>query len=106
MKSLFKSLSEKYPNEYPERLISIKKSPFYQISDNEYCLIDNILALDKCYNQFINDFWFDYINSVKKENGSIAFTIKDYRSIIGYFLENYTEQILLKMIGFTFTLFL
>lgn len=91
--STFIALSQVIKNDKPERLISIRKYPFYHIDDNRFILFDNILLLDKGYNQLINDFWFDKVKPLQAENGKPLFTIKYYRSTIGYFFEWYTKQI-------------
>ena len=91
---LFEELSKVFSNAKIERLISIKKYPFYKSSENQFLLIDNVLLLDKAYNQFINDFWFDCIKLVKEDEGHPKYSINYYRSTIGYFVETYTDEIL------------
>jgi hypothetical protein len=91
--SFFKALSKHIPNTTPERLISLKKSPFYQYDKNHFILLDLVLELDKCYYQLINDFWFDRVKFEKDANDK-HFTIANYRSVIGYFLEHYTDSII------------
>lgn len=90
----FQKLSGIYPSDKIERIVSVKKFPLYNAKVDTFLLFDNILALEKCYYQFINDFWFDLISKIKDENNKLVFTIRDYRSIIGYFLETYTEKVL------------
>ena len=92
--AFFEQLSGIYNNESVEKLISVKKFPLYKIKDNVYMLMDNQLAIDKCYNQFINDFWFDCVKQIKEEDGKAAYKMQYYRSVIGYFLEDYCRQIL------------
>jgi hypothetical protein len=90
---MFRTMSRVIRNDKPERLLSIRKSPFNHTAGNNFCLIDNILLLDKGYNQFINDFWFDKVKGLALPDGKLKFPIKKYRSIIGYFFEWYTRKI-------------
>src|SRR5699024_1526849 len=76
------------------KLLSIRKFPFYKSMEKNYILLDNILLLEKLYNQLINDFWFDYLKHIKKEDGTKLFDIKKYKSIICYFFENYIRKII------------
>jgi len=91
---LFDQLSKHYPSESVEKLISVKKFPFFKSRDTIYLLIDNVLALDKCYNQFINDFWFDCVKLITNDQHKTKYKMQDYRSVIGYFLEDYCKEIL------------
>lgn len=91
--TFFQRLSGIYPSSQIERLISVKKYPMYAAGNQTFLLFDNILALEKCYYQLINDFWFDVVSKVKDDQNKPAFTIKNYRSAIGYFLEKYTDKI-------------
>ena len=93
-RSLFDALSESFENEKTERLITIKKYPFYRSANHKYLLIDNILLLDKSYSQFINDFWFDCVRNLKNAQGKNLIDIRKYRSEIGVFLESYVGMIL------------
>ncbi len=93
-KHLFDILSNTYKSTDIAKLLSIRKYPFYKSTNNSYILTDNILLLEKLYNQFINDFWFDHIKLVTKQDGSKQFDIKKYKSIIGYFFENYIKEII------------
>jgi len=91
--ALFDELSQVFENTKTERLISIKKYPFYKSLTGQFLLLDNILLLDKSYNQFINDFWFDTIKLVKEDATHLKFGVDYYRSVIGYFVENYSKEI-------------
>ena len=93
-KPFFRQLSQIFRSTKPERLISIKKYPFHQYSEELFCLIDNVLLIDKGYNQLINDFWFDSVKKLKDEHGNASFSIDRYRSEIGLFLEDYMTGIL------------
>ena len=84
--TLFNSLSLIFKNEKIERLISIKKYPFYKMSGNKYLLLDSVLLMDKAYSQFINDFWFDSISQLGYDN-------RYYRGELGYFFEKYVREI-------------
>lgn len=68
-------------------VIEIKKSPVFKDILNYYVLLDTIFIIDKLYELFINDFWFDTV----KPNGV---DIKQYRGRIGLFFELYSAQIL------------
>lgn len=92
--AMFLALSYIFPNEKVERLISIKKFPFYNAGQNQFLLLDSVILMDKAYGQFINDFWFDSIKSAKNEAGKPLFDIKYYRSAIGLFVEGYVNKIL------------
>lgn len=91
-KKLFETFSQVYPNTEYEKLLSIRKYPFYN-SGESFLLTDNTILLEKSYSQFINDFWFDKVKPIKDENNNAVFNIKRYRSIIGEFFENYLKSI-------------
>lgn len=86
--SIFKKLSQDIIINDPQKIIRIKKYPFYKVNEKEFLLIDNVLLLQKSYSQFINDFWFDYLKPRK------IIDISLYKSYIGYFFENYVKEIL------------
>ncbi|MEI9954912.1 MAG: hypothetical protein WDM90_01030 [Ferruginibacter sp.] len=48
--------------------------------------------LEKTYNQFLNDFWFDKVKLERNRNGTELCSIDTYRSVIGYFFEKYTND--------------
>ena len=91
--ALFDELSQVFKNVKIERLISIKKYPFYKSLEGQFLLLDNILLLDKSYNQLINDFWFDSIKLIKEDATHLKYSIGYYRSVVGYFVENYSKEI-------------
>ncbi len=91
-KSLFETLSQRFSSKESEKLLSIRKHPFYKSRNNGYVLTDNILLLEKTYNQFINDFWFDCIKDKVTQGGKQVIDIKKYKSIIGYFFESYVAE--------------
>jgi len=71
--------------------LSIKKSPFYHYQSEFYVLTDDVLSLEKCYDSFLNDIWFDKLK--KAFPGSNDFG--NYRSeLVGPFLENYSEELI------------
>lgn len=74
-------------------VIEIKKSPVFKDILNYYVLLDTIFIMDKLYELFINDFWFDTV----KPNGV---DIKQYRGRIGLFFELYAAQLLKQTFAF------
>ena len=91
---IFDSLSNRINNNETFKLLNIRKNPFIQLEPNKFLLTDNIFLLEKCYSQFINDFWFDELKNYKDEQGTNKFNIHKYRSDFGYFFETYIETIL------------
>lgn len=91
-KKLFETFSHTFPNTEYEKLLSIRKYPFYN-SGESFMLIDNTILLEKSYSQFINDFWFDKVKLIRDGNNNAIFNIKRYRSIIGEFFESYLKSI-------------
>ncbi len=89
---LFINLSQMITNSNPATLLSVRKFPFYK-AEIGYFLIDNVFLLDKCYYQFVNDFWFDKVKQLKNEKGKALFDVRGYRAIIGDFLEKYLRSI-------------
>jgi hypothetical protein len=90
---MFITLSQVIQNPKPITLLSIRKYPFYKASIG-YILVDNIFLIEKCYSQFLNDFWFDKIKGVVDDKGTKPYDIRRYRGIIGAFLENYFDNII------------
>ncbi|GCC50331.1 hypothetical protein SanaruYs_05460 [Chryseotalea sanaruensis] len=74
-------------------VIEIKKSPVFKDISNYYVILDTIFIIDKLYELFINDFWFDTV----KPNGV---DIKQYRGRIGLFFESYAAQVLKRTFTF------
>jgi hypothetical protein len=91
-KYLFDILSKRFDKDETIKLLNIRKGPFYHRDKGHYVLTDNSILLDKTYQQFINDFWFDYLLNKKKADGK-PFKFQDYKSIIGYFFEDYIKRI-------------
>lgn len=74
--------------------LSIKKKPFYRASEDLYLLLDNQFLLEKTFDLFLNDFWFDclshrYNNDKERNKG-----LQEYRKMIGQFYEMYLKEIL------------
>ncbi|AMR32516.1 hypothetical protein A0256_14325 [Mucilaginibacter sp. PAMC 26640] len=92
-KRLFDTLSDRFANDKFYTLVNIRKNPFYNVGNNHYILTDQNILLEKAYNQFINDFWFDRLKKSKRADGK-AFSMQDYKSIIGYFFESYVGDLL------------
>jgi hypothetical protein len=89
--SIFIALSKVFPNAYPEKVLSIRKFPFFK-APNSYYLTDGTMLLEKCYSQFINDFWFDRIKGMRNEKGEILYDIRYYRAVVGKFFEYYIKS--------------
>jgi hypothetical protein len=70
------------------KLLSIKKAPFFKRieKDNQirYMVLDFSFLLEKCYNFFINDFWFDFLKNEKGLNH-----YDEYRGELGLFFQSY-----------------
>ncbi|MDB4918801.1 hypothetical protein [Mucilaginibacter sp.] len=92
LKFLFDILSKRFDQAETIKLLDIRRGPFYHRDKGHYVLADNSILLDKAYQQFINDFWFDYLKGKNKSNGK-EFKFQDYKSIIGYFFEDYVREI-------------
>lgn len=91
---LFQKMSFRVNNADTYKLLGIRKSPFINVGDKRYLIADNSFLLDKSYSQLINDLWFDKIKSLRDSNSNSQFSIKDYRSEIGYFFEQYLAEVL------------
>jgi hypothetical protein len=63
----------------------IKKSPIFKDIDHYYVILDNIMLLEKLYEFFINDFWFETVKPSKIH-------IKEYRGRFGHFFENHVAN--------------
>jgi len=75
------------------KLLTIKKTPFFKESDKRYIVLDINFLINKSYNFFINDFWFDYLKPQKDEMGNEKFSFKHYRAAFGLFFEEYVREI-------------
>lgn len=88
---LFEALSSHYASNEPQKLLNIRKNPFFKRENSHYMLTDLTILLDKAYYQFINDFWFDQLKGQQKPDGQ-ALTMQDFKSVIGYFFESYVAD--------------
>jgi hypothetical protein len=77
----------------PIILLSIKKTPFYKENDFRYIVLDINFLINKSYNFFINDFWFDFLKPQISSNGKAKFSFSHYRGVFGLFLESYLKEI-------------
>ena len=77
-------------------IIPIRKHPIYKVEGEElrYTIMDFSLILDKMYEMFINDFWFDYLEPA-------GIDIRAYRSAIGYFFEGYCTRLFKDMFSWS-----
>lgn len=91
---LFDALSKRYTSKDVYKLLNIRKSPFVKTGQKKYIITDNTFLLEKCYSQFINDFWFDKLKVQKDSSGKTIFNIHKFRSDFGYFFESYLNGIL------------
>jgi len=73
-------------------IIPIRKYPIYKIkeSDRQYIILDFVLLLEKMYEMFINDFYFDWLKAKD-------FMFDEYMGIVGKFFEGYCSKILNRM---------
>lgn len=76
--------------------LEIKKSPFYKSAGEEnniYLLMDNIFFIEKAYDLFYWDFFFDKLaiglNKRKREKA-----LKNWGGVVGRFFEEYLKSIL------------
>lgn len=74
----------------PLKVLNLKKAPFYKNTDQNgylrYVVLDFSFLLEKSYNFFINDFWFDYLKKVVGINH-----YDEYRGELGLFFQNYVS---------------
>lgn len=92
--SFIKTLSIRHENQKTYNLLSIKKSPFIDVSDNKYLISDNVFLIEKIYNQFVNDFWFDFISPLYIQTKEDKYSVKYYRSTFGYFFESFVDEVI------------
>lgn len=85
---IFDVLSEKYESDETQKLLNIRKNPFFKIDKKNYILTDITNLLEKAYYQFINDFIFDKLKQEERQLGRL-FTMQDYKGIVGSFFEWY-----------------
>lgn len=93
--SIFKEISDsRIKNNNIKTLLTIKRSPICQCTDNEFIVLDKSFLLGKIYNQFIYDFWFDWIKP------QTEIPIKTYFGDIGHFFENFTSIVTKNIFSF------
>lgn len=68
-------------------LIELKKSPVFKDIKDYYIIFDNTYLIEKSYELFLNDFWFESVKPVKID-------IRDYKGKIGRFFEQYVCSLL------------
>jgi len=71
-----------------QKLMHIRLSPIYRISQQEYVIMDSHFFMGKVYYQFIYDFWFNYVKP--KE----ILKAETYFGVVGQFFEGYCSKIL------------
>lgn len=86
--------SKKIENNDYIKLLTIKKTPFFKESDTRYIVLDINFLINKSYNFFVNDFWFDYLKPQKNDKGEEKFSVKNYRAVFGLFFEEYVSKII------------
>lgn len=91
-KYFFDLFSERKHTTDPVKLLNIKKHPFYKNLSGHYILSDNLLLLDKAYQQLINDFWYDHLMHLNTK--SKPFSFQDYKALIGRFFEQYVDGLI------------
>jgi hypothetical protein len=74
-------------------MIEIKKSPVFKDIHNHYVMLDTLFIMDKLYELFINDFWFETV----KQDG---IDIMRYKGQIGRFFEDYAASLLKQAFSF------
>jgi hypothetical protein len=89
--SYFKGMSQRISNDNVVKLVSIKKGPIFKYHEDSYLLLDVLMLSEKICTQFINDFWFDCVKKMKL--GGKHQNIKIYRGKIGYFYEEYVNDL-------------
>lgn len=93
-KNFIKKLSQRTKHVEIYKLLGLRKSPFIQVSENEFLLGDKNFLIEKVYSQLINDFWFDWLEPQRNENKQPKFRMDDYRGEFGRFFENYGVSLL------------
>jgi len=61
----------------------------------KHIILDINFLVNKSYNYFINDFWFDYLKFQNDEKGKDKFTYTNYRGAFGLFFEAYVKDIII-----------
>lgn len=87
--SFLEALSERTKNKDLYKFIGIRKSPLIKVNDNDYLLSDSVFLVEKCYSQFINDFWFDCLKEGCKNRSEQDKAIEELGGHFGRFFEQY-----------------
>lgn len=87
--SFLEALSERTKNKDLYKFIGIRKSPLIKVNDNDYLLSDSVFLVEKCYSQFINDFWFDCLKGDCKSRSEQDKAIEELGGHFGRFFEQY-----------------
>ncbi|WP_144605609.1 hypothetical protein [Algoriphagus algorifonticola] len=101
------SLSKRTKNKELFKFIGIRKSPLIKVNENDYLLADSIFLIEKCYSQFINDFWFDLLRGECKNREEQDKAIEELGGHFGRFFEQYCCGILERIFsGYKYSIFL
>lgn len=101
------TLSRKIRSKDIFKFIGIRKSPLIKVNGNEYLLADSIFLIEKCYSQFLNDFWFDFLKRNCKDTAEQNKAIDEFGGYFGRFFEQYCIGILERIFrGYKHSVFL
>lgn len=82
-------------------LIDLRKNPFLKITDNNYVLLDQQFLIDRLYNLFTADFFYEFIQPERK----YKINFEQFRGRIGLFFEDYCLNIFERNLSETHTTF-
>jgi hypothetical protein len=74
-----------------QEALDIRKSPIYRVDQNSFMLMDKAFLVEKCFNLIIWDFLFEKLLK-DADSSKRSAIIKSYRSVIGYFFEDYVRE--------------
>jgi hypothetical protein len=91
---ILEELSKRVSNENIFDLLSIKVGPLNKcdFKDRCYYILDSMFLLERSYTILINDLWFNGLKT-KEVNGK-KIPIREYKGLIGLFIESYIEETL------------
>jgi len=92
-------LSKTFENNETIKLLSIRKYPMVKVDEGEFILTDAVNLIEKSYNQFLNDFWFDWLKTKKDDQGNLLHNVVHYHSEFGRFFECYVKVLLYSCFG-------
>lgn len=75
-----------------QEALDIRKSPLFRIDQNSYMLMDKAFLVEKCFNLIIWEFLFEKLLKGVVDSSERKKVIKSYRSVIGYFFEDYVRE--------------